>query len=124
MREKEIMPKYMAPPATPVITQAQPMYYQQPPMQNTCCEPSCAYGGGYAGETGCGCPSAGCCSYGPAMDCGSCSPCGSCGTCNTCGTCGSCSSCGSGSSGCCDGAAAGTGPTPKEYTEPAPPHAD
>ncbi len=88
-----MMPAMMQPmsacatcPSTPVITQAQPMYFQAP-MQAAmptaaCCapEPGCAY----MGEAGCG--------YGPAMvgyggDC--------CNSCDSCGG-GGCSNCNSG----------------------------
>jgi hypothetical protein len=94
----------------PVMTQAQPMYYQAPmPMNagcNTCgacyAEPSCAYSG----------------DGGPAMagyggDCGSCGSCGSCESCSSCGS-GGCSSCNSGAPG---GAIT---PTPTGAPDPGP----
>lgn len=93
---------------SPVMAQAQPMYYQAP-MANPCgacyAEPGCAYAGGYAGEVGCG--------YGgPAMvgyggDCGSCGPCGSCDSCSSCGNYNA-------------GVPTGSAPTPMGPPDPAP----
>jgi hypothetical protein len=94
------MPQYAAAP-NPMMTQAQPMYYQAP-MANPCgacyVEPGCGYA-----EASCG---------GPAMvgyggDCG---PCGSCGPCDACG------------SGGCSGAAGSPTPAgaPDRFVDPAP----
>lgn len=107
------MPQFMAPPTTPVITQAQPtfsqpMYYQQPAMTPAYyAEPSCSY----ASEPSCGGPSM--VSYAPMSDCGTC------GSCSSCGTCGSCTTC---NSGCSDGGAttSTSTPTPEKFVEPAP----
>ncbi|MCC7475881.1 MAG: hypothetical protein IT425_10825 [Pirellulales bacterium] len=91
-----VMPQYVAPPMTPVMTQSPAM----------CCppEPNCAY----AVEPNCGGPYFGTVSYGPAMDCG-CNPCG----CDPCS--GGCSNC-SGSA----PAAAPTAPPAPEQFRPAP----
>lgn len=100
------MPQCATCPNQPMMTQAQPMYYQSP-MANPCgacyAEPGCSY----AGEAGCG---------GPAMV-------GYGGDCGSCGSCDSCSSCGSGGCSSCTGGAAATAPTPAgapdRFQEPA-----
>ncbi len=69
----------LAPPAAPMMTQAQPMYYQAQPTPAYYGEPSCSY----AAQSACGCGSMGAVGYGPC-------DCNQCGSCNQCGGCGSC----------------------------------
>lgn len=105
-----VMPQYFAPQAASMMTQSQPMYYQQPASAccptSACCapEPSC----GYAAEPGCGGPYMGNVSYGPMMDCGPCN------------SCDNCSSYGGGGSSNCDGGMPVTAPTPEKFVDPAP----
>jgi hypothetical protein len=123
-----MMPQYMGPQAMPMMSQAQPMYYQSPmptccaaPEASCACAPPCGacappcggcntcggggYGGGYM-EPGCGGPYMGNACYGPMMECGSCGGCGGCSTCN------------SGCSNCDAGAPAGA--APEKFVDPTP----
>ena len=106
-----VMPQYMAPPQQ-MMTQAQPMYFQQSQpapccaAAPVCCpsEPSC--GCASEGSCGCGGPTMGAVSYGPMMDCNPCD-----------------SGCGGGGGGCsgCDGGGAGLPPAaPVGALPPAP----
>jgi hypothetical protein len=106
--------------SAPMITQAQPMYYQAPmaqmaPMAGSC---GCSSGGAYYAEPGCSYDP---CCGGPAMvsyggDCGSCGSCGACGSCD-----GGCSSCGGGCSNCNAGPPpVDVAPTPSGRPDPGP----